>query len=59
MQRRCTEASRRLCEAVKEYVSPVLGIGKDTEETLPSETQLELVEKVGEQNYLQTQMHAG
>lgn len=49
------------CETVKDYVSRELfaDILKDTEEHVDHlETQLELVEKVGEQNYLQTQMHA-
>ena len=48
------------CETVKDYVSRELfeDILKDTEEHVDHlETQLELVEKVGEQNYLQTQMH--
>jgi bacterioferritin len=49
------------CETVRDYVSRELfeDILKDTEEHVDHlETQLELVEKVGEQNYLQTQMHA-
>jgi bacterioferritin len=48
------------CEGVKDYVSRELfeKILKDTEEHIDYlETQLELVQKVGEQNYLQSQMH--
>lgn len=48
------------CEGVKDYVSRELfeKILHDTEEHIDYlETQLELVEKVGEQNYLQSQMH--
>jgi bacterioferritin len=48
------------CESVKDFVSRELfeDILKDTEEHVDHlETQLELVGKVGEQNYLQTQMH--
>lgn len=50
------------CESVRDYVSRELfeRILEDTEEHIDYlETQLELVEKVGEQNYLQSQMHPG
>ena len=48
------------CESVRDYVSRELfeRILEDTEEHIDYlETQLELVEKIGEQNYLQSQMH--
>lgn len=48
------------CEASRDYVSRELfaKILEDTEEHIDFlETQLELVGKVGEQNYLQSQMH--
>ncbi|HYP78881.1 MAG TPA: bacterioferritin [Steroidobacteraceae bacterium] len=48
------------CESVRDYVSRELfeRILEDTEEHIDYlETQLELVDKVGEQNYLQSQMH--
>ena len=50
------------CESVRDYVSRELfeRILEDTEEHIDYlETQLELLEKIGEQNYLQSQMHAG
>ena len=49
------------CEAARDYVSREIfaGILKDTEDHVDHlETQLELAAKVGEQNYLQSQMHA-
>jgi len=49
-------------ESVRDYVSREIfeRILEDTEEHIDYlETQLELVDKVGEQNYLQSQMHQG
>jgi len=49
------------CESVRDYISRELfeHILEDTEEHVDYlETQLELVQKIGEQNYLQSQMHA-
>ncbi|HMA12302.1 MAG TPA: bacterioferritin [Steroidobacteraceae bacterium] len=48
------------CESVRDFVSREIfeRILEDTEEHIDYlETQLELVEKVGEQNYVQSQMH--
>ena len=50
------------CESVRDYVSREIldGILEDTEEHIDHlETQLELVGKVGEQNWLQSQMGEG
>jgi len=50
------------CESVRDYVSREIfeDILKDTEDHIDYlETQIELVGKVGEQNYLQTQMGEG
>ncbi len=45
------------CEAVKDYVSReiLVGIQADTEEHIDYlETQLDLIQRMGEQNYMQT-----
>ena len=50
------------CESVRDYVSRELfeKILEDTEEHIDYlETQIELVDKVGEQNFLQTQVGSG
>ena len=50
------------CETIRDYVSRELfeKILSDTEEHIDFlETQVELVTRVGEQNYLQSQMHEG
>ncbi len=55
-------AAVAVCEAAKDYVSReiVVGILEDAEEHIDFlETELALAAKVGEQNYLQTQIGGG
>jgi bacterioferritin len=61
MSQQALKAGVAHCESVKDYVSRavLVDILDDTEEHIDwIETQLELVDKVGLQNYLQSQMHS-